>query len=194
MNEENFNSKKHKHILNHLNFNDIVDLNKDKVVNTCYGFVHQKEDAEDIAQEVFIAIYQSFSEFKNESNLSTWIYRIAVNKSLDFIKAKNRKKRLKNIQSIFNSNDEIIPIQDETTLDGEKRMHSIDQRKALNAALEKLPKNQRIAITLNKFENLKAKEIADIMDINQSSVESLIHRAKGNLKNILYHFYEKNYK
>jgi len=180
--------------LTHNEFSELVNLYKNKVVNTCFGFVQQKEDAEDIAQEVFIEVYNSLSKFKNESTLSTWIYRISVNKSLDFIKSKNRKKRFAFVQSIFNKQDEALPITDENSNSGDEILEVNEQKEALYAALNKLPENQKIAITLNKFEDLSAKEIAQIMDISLSSVESLIHRAKENLKKYLYHFYEKNLK
>jgi RNA polymerase sigma-70 factor, ECF subfamily len=175
-------------------YNEIVNNYKDKVVNTCFGFVHQTEDAEDIAQEVFIEIYNSFSGFKNNSQLSTWIYRISVNKSLDFIKRKNRKKRFGYIQGLFNQQDEALPIADDNAISGEKSMEIEDEKKALYEALTKLPENQKIAITLNKIEGLPAKEITQIMDISLSSVEALIHRAKSSLKKYLYNFYEKNMK
>ena len=62
-------------------FDDLVCLYQDKVVNTCYRFVHNLQDAEDVAQDVFIEIYQSLHGFRGQSSLATWIYRIAVTKS-----------------------------------------------------------------------------------------------------------------
>lgn len=173
-------------------FEDIVETYKNNVINTCYGFVHQKEDAEDIAQDVFVEIYKSLADFRQEANISTWIYRIAVNKSLDFIKSKNRKKRFAYLQSLFNSKDEPIAISDDAYLNGEENLEIEDHKKALHAALNKLPENQKTAITLNKFEDLNGKEIAEIMELSLSSVEALIHRAKSNLKKYLYRYYEKN--
>ena len=65
-------------------FRELVSLYQNKVFNTCYGFVNNHADADDLAQEVFIEIYNSIKTFKENSSLSTWAYRIAVNKSLDF--------------------------------------------------------------------------------------------------------------
>lgn len=173
-------------------FRQLVDSYSDKVVNTCYGFVHQKEDAEDIAQDVFVEVYKSYHTFKQEAKISTWIYRIAVNKSLDFIKRKNAKKRIAYLQSLFNREDEALPIADENMTNIEEDLASQEHKKALQKAMAKLPENQKIAITLNKFESLPSKEVAKIMDISLSSAESLIHRAKNNLKKYLYHYYKNN--
>ena len=73
-------------------FRNLVDEFREKVRNTCYRFVKNADDADDIAQDVFIQVFESLDNFRAEAELSTWIYRIAVNKSLDFIRAKQKKK------------------------------------------------------------------------------------------------------
>lgn len=75
-----------------MEFNQIVHNYKDRILNVCYRFVLNKEDAEDLTQEVFIEIYKSFGSFKGDSGIYTWIYRIAVNKSLDFLRKNKRQK------------------------------------------------------------------------------------------------------
>ena len=78
----------------------IVDYEQ-KVFATCISFVPNKEDAEDIAQEVFIEVFNSINKFKGQSTLSTWIYRITTNKCLEFIRKKKTKKRFAFMQSIM---------------------------------------------------------------------------------------------
>jgi RNA polymerase sigma-70 factor (ECF subfamily) len=73
-------------------FKSMVESHQEKVRNTCFRFVNNREDADDVAQEVFIQVYKSLAHFRQEAQISTWIYRIAINKSLDFI----RKKSVKN--------------------------------------------------------------------------------------------------
>ena len=75
-------------------FSELVRLYSNRVINTCYRFLLDKEDAEDVSQEVFIEVFQSIGSFRGDAKLSTWIYRIAVTRSLDEIKKRNRKKRL----------------------------------------------------------------------------------------------------
>ncbi len=172
-------------------FRDFVDQYHQMVVNTCIGFVHSVEDAEDIAQEVFIEVYRSIQKFRGSSKLSTWLYRIAVNRSLNFLRD-NRK------HSWFRSFDEEIKTKIEKlhqTITGnndnpefilENKQRSI----VLHEAINSLPENQRVVFILNKYEDLGNKEIAEVMNLSVSAVESLIHRAKKNLQKKLYHYYK----
>jgi len=77
-------------------FGLVVDLFSKKVYNTCIGMLQNLEDAQDVTQEIFITIHLNIKDFKEESSLSTWIYRISVNKCLEFIRKKNRKKKVWN--------------------------------------------------------------------------------------------------
>ena len=173
-------------------FRQLVEKYKVKVINTCYRFVADKEDAEDIAQDTFIEIYRSISSFREESELSTWIYRIAVSKSLDFVRKKNRKKRKGiwgHILRLDNGPHE-IPAPSSTNPDIE--LEQKERRAVLQQALDSLPKNQSVAFVLSKYDGLSYKEIADILKTSVPSVESLIHRAKTNLKKKLYKYYKSH--
>ena len=72
-------------------FDLLITEYQDRVVSTCARFVHNREDAEDVAQDVFLEVYQSVDGFRGQSRLSTWIYRIAVTKSLDFVRKMKQK-------------------------------------------------------------------------------------------------------
>ena len=172
-------------------FRILVDEHQRKVLNTCYRFLNNKEDAEDLTQEVFLEVYKSISSFREESKISTWIFRIAVTKSLDFIRKKKRKKRYAVLKRIFSDDALTVEIPDNTNLNPGRRTEEQDRIRILNEALESLPQNQRAAFTLSKYDELSYKEIADILNTTISSVESLIHRAKNNLKKKLYHYYQK---
>ena len=172
-------------------FRILVDEHQRKVLNTCYRFLNNKEDAEDLTQEVFLEVYKSISSFREESKISTWIYRIAVTKSLDFIRKKKRKKRYAVLKRIFSDDALTVEIPDNSNLNPSRRTEEQDRIRILNEALESLPQNQRAAFTLSKYDELSYKEIADILNTTISSVESLIHRAKNNLKKKLYHYYQK---
>ncbi|MCF8294485.1 MAG: RNA polymerase sigma factor [Bacteroidales bacterium] len=175
---------------NRLAFKKLIESYQHKVVGTCYGFVKNEKDAEDIAQEVFIEIFRSVSTFKQESEISTWIYRISINKSLDHLRKQNRKKRIQNLIPLLNPfKDKEIPIPS-VDLNKQEELELTEKHKILHEAIQKLPENQRIALTLNKFEDLSAREIAEIMETSLQSVESLIHRSKKNLKEILISKYQ----
>lgn len=172
-------------------FKLIVENFQEKVRNTCFQFVNNRDDADDVAQEVFIQVYDSLSYFRNEAQLSTWIYRIAVNKSLDLLRKKKRKKRFAQLISIFKSDDEgeeiFLPINDNP----QQELEDKERKQILNWAIDQLPDNQKIAIALSKYEGFSNKEISEIMHMSLSAVEALIHRAKQNLHKQLYKYFDK---
>ena len=167
---------------NQADFKALVDSYQNRVINICNGFLKNKEDAEDIAQEVFIEVYQSIGAFREEAKLSTWIYRISVRKSLDFIRKKKRKKRVLPAQNSFHDQGEKGP---------EKNLIDLEHAQILKQAVDSLPENQRIAITLNKYEGFSGREIADIMGVKLTAVEALLFRAKRSLQKKLRRYFEK---
>lgn len=171
-------------------FKALVRKHQEKVRNTCYRFVGNPEDAEDLAQDVFIQVFKSLSEFREESEMSTWIYRIAVNKSLDYIRKKKRRKRFAIILSLDNPDDFEREMDLPTDGDAQSHFENQERKKVLQNALEKLPENQKVAITLSKYDGFNNKEIAEILNVSLSSVEALIHRAKKNLHKRLYNYYK----
>ena len=171
-------------------FGKLINKYQSSVVNTCFGFVHNRADAEDIAQDVFVEIWHSLSKFRKESKFSTWVYRISVNKSLNFIR--KNKKHSSNISiNNFGNNDKQLDIEADKNTLASFGVEEKERAEILYKAINSLSKNQRIAFTLNKYEDLSYKKIADVMDISLSSVESLIHRAKINLQKKLIKYYKK---
>ncbi len=164
-------------------FRLLVDKYQNLVFSTCMGFLHSKTNADDVSQEVFIEVYKKASNFRSEAKLSTWLYRIAVNKSLNYIRDNKRNSLLKHIDSLFNHNgdEHKIEIIDHSK-NPEEILENDENALALKIAIDSLSKNQKIAFTLHKFDDLSYKEIAEVMDLSLSSVESLIHRSKKNLQ------------
>lgn len=169
-------------------FRLLVDLYQDRVYNTCFGYMHNAMEAQDIAQEVFIEIHRSAAKFKRNSSVSTWIYRIAVNKSLDSIRYKQREKRSGDEAVI----DEKLQVEDKAR-NPEEEMTRNERHGLLWIMIEKLPDSQRTALVLCNFEGLSYHEIGEVMESSKSSVESLIFRAKQNLKKLLEGHYETIY-
>lgn len=172
-------------------FKKLVDEYEGMVYNTVLGIVQNAEDADDVTQEVFVQVYQSVSSFKGESKLSTWLYRIAISKALDHQKKKKRKKRFGFVQSLFGNAQEAMIIPADFNHPGiiiEKKERAAE----LFGALNQLPDKQKIAFTLHKLEGQSYHEVAEIMNTSLYAIESLMARAKTNLKRILADYYEKN--
>lgn len=191
---------KEKEIIIRLKQNDekafqlLVDLFSKKVYNTCIGMLQNREDAEDVTQEIFITIHININEFREESSLSTWIYRIALNKCLEFIRKKDRKKRSGIFKSIFSSDGERAIENHSDFMHPGIQLENQERAKVLFKAIELLPEQQKTAYILHKLEQVSYNEIASIMEVSLSSVESLLFRAKQNLKKHLTIYYEENVK
>ena len=167
----------------------LVDEWQDMVYNTALGIVQNAEDADDIAQEVFIQIFQSIRSFKGDAKLSTWIYRITITKSLDHEKRKKRKKRFAFVQSLFGDGNEEEAQPAEFNHPG-VQMENKEKATGLLQAIDRLPEKQKVAFVLHKLEGQSHREIAEIMKTSLVSVESLIARAKTNLRKLLTEYYK----
>lgn len=167
-----------------LSISALVETYQHLVFNTCFMFLKNREDAEDVAQEVFVEVYKSMDRFRGDSAVSTWIYRIAVNRSMDYIRMKSRKKRsFFAFTSFDNENLERLQIKDMSNPVTE--IEEKEKRLLIEAAIEQLPERQRIAFVLAKVDGLKQEQVADIMETTVGSVESLLIRAKRRLKELL---------
>ena len=160
-------------------FKLLVDTYQLMVVNTCYAFVHDQDEAEDIAQDVFIQVFESLSTFRFQSKLSTWLYKIAVNRSINHCKSPRGRAIKVDIESWKQQEVALSPEMPQQQL-----LEEQEQLELLHRSIDRLPENQRTALILNKYEELSYKEIAEVMGITLSSVESLLFRAKNNLEKI----------
>ena len=158
--------------------------------NTAIGILQNTEDAEDIAQEVFIQVYHSVAQFKGDSKVSTWLYRITVTKSLDFLRSKKRKKRFAFVQSLFGAESKEPLVEQASFVHPGGQLEKKETAAILLKAIDKLPENQKTAFTLHKVEGLSYQEVAEVMEASLSSVESLLFRAKSNLQSYLKDYYK----
>ncbi len=166
--------------LDNKDFENLYNQYSVLVYNLALNYLQNVEDAEEITQDVFIQINNSLSKFEEKSSLKTWIYRITINKCLDFIKHKNSQKRYfifgrksQNEFEIANaSNFEHPGI----------LLENKEKAKVLFDIINELGENQKTAFLLSKVDGLSNPEIAEIMNLSISSVESLVFRAKTTLK------------
>ena len=173
----------------HSAFKALVDRYQTLVINTCYNLLGNRQDAEDVAQEVFFQVYKSAQKFRQEAKLSTWLYRIAVNRSLNFIRDNKRFGWLKSLSSLLEDNRKRVTDVPASNLDRPDITLEKKERNAIvQKAIDSLPEKQRAAFVLHKYEGMSYQEIAEILHRSLSSVESLIHRAKSNLQKKLLHY------
>jgi RNA polymerase sigma factor (sigma-70 family) len=171
-------------------FRLVVEKYQKLVLNCTYKFLRDRESAEDLTQEVFIEVFESIHSFRKDSQLSTWIYRIAVTKSLNHIKSLKRKKRFAMVVSLFGEGKVEEHMAAPQNMSPDQELENQERANILTWALDKLPEKQRVAFTLSKYKEMSYKEISLMMNISVPSVESLIHRAKENLKKRLYAYYQ----
>lgn len=166
-------------------FEQLYHAHKRNVFNLALQYVQHLEEAEEITQDVFMAVHKSIHHFKEESKLGTWVYRITINKSLDFIKAKKRKKRFGIFTSIFFENSNDVKHEKPTFDHPGVQLENKEAIEKIFLHLNQLPEKQKTALILSKIEQKPQAEIAEIMNLSVKAVESLLQRAKKTLANKL---------
>lgn len=159
-------------------FRWLVEKYRKFVFRTALGFVHNSEEAEDLAQEVFVRIYQSLSQFQGKSEFSTWLYRITINVCTTHV-SHNRRKNILQLTGHYLREALCLPCPDNNP---QEKLTQDEKSEAIRRAIDSLPAKQHIAFTLSKYDELSQKEIARIMQISEGAVEQLLQRAKINLQ------------
>ncbi len=146
-------------------------------------------DAEDLTQEVFVKVNQALKTFKGESQLSTWIYKIATNSALDKLRSPSfQQMRRKTLSAESIEEGEIVQIMDKNAWTGEKTpsVESSAIRKEMNECIrgvvERLPENYRTVVALSEMEGFKDDEIAEILNVSVHTAKIRLHRARTRLK------------
>lgn len=161
-------------------FYDLYLLYKNKVYNISISYLQNVEDAEEVTQDVFLSIFEKADTFKGDSKVSTWIYRMTVNKALNRIDKRNRqpttKNELKEYQRIDFKHPGIL-------------LENQEKAIYLFKAIDSLVESQKTAFILTYIEGLPQQDVATIMQSTVKSVESLLQRAKVNLRKKIIELY-----
>ncbi len=161
-------------------FDKLYELFSEKVYNTSLSYTQNEQDAEEITQDVFTNIFKNAAKFKGDSAVGTWIYRIAVNTSLNYIKRKNRFSFLR----FSDAESERPDFEHPGVL-----LENKENAKALFKVIDTLPDTQKTAFILSYIEDLPRQEVADVMETSLKAVESLLQRGKQNLRKKLEKLY-----
>ncbi len=182
---------KHISVGNESAFEEIVQRHQVKVINLIYYFLNDQWEAEDVGQEVFLKVWENAPKFKGKSKFSTWLYRIVINSCLNH--KRSGKKESNPQDSISNLSDGLNnpELAGNTQCNPHQVMEKKERETIVNQSIRLLPQNQRMALILSRFEGYSYAEIAELMNVSISSVESLLFRAKQNMAKILLPLKEK---
>ncbi len=166
-----------------MTFEEIYREYGDRVINLAYRMTEKEETARDLAQDVFIKVYENMDNFRGDSQVFTWIYRIATNHILNHLKKTQRHKWLNLMDKSIG--DVIKEEQIEPTFWGktgfaspDQKMEKSEREKVVWSIVQKLPVKYRVPFVLHRYEGMSYNEIADTMELSLSAIETRIHRAK----------------
>ena len=165
-------------------FDELVRRHEQRIRSLCRYYLHDPADAADVAQETFIRAYRALPKFRPEANFSTWLYRIAVNLSLNCLRGQRRRRWLAPISRLLHEEAR----QAEGAAAGTtplQELEAAERIRRVRAALDALPEEQRTAVILHRFQGLKYQEIAEVTGSSLSAVEARLHRAKLKLTRLL---------
>jgi RNA polymerase sigma-70 factor (ECF subfamily) len=158
-------------------FSVLVDRYRQKVFQTCMGFLHNTDDAEDLTQEIFVKAWNALNSFDGRAAFSTWLYRIAVNKAIN----QTRRNMLRSFTGI---NDEVTE-SGYSDDDAESKLMRSEQREQIKGAVNRLKTKQKKAFVLFYYQELSLMEVAAVLEMSPKATESLIFRARKKLQSLL---------
>ena len=161
----------------------LVGKYKHMVYTLTIRIVKNREEAEEISQDVFVKAFKKLESFKGESKFSTWVYKIAYYASLDVVK---RNKRFVHSENIDDLRDGDL----ENVKDALEYLHEKERKKVINEALLKLNEDERTILTLYYFEDYPVKEISKVVNLSVDNIKTKLFRSRKKLATILKHVIE----
>ena len=166
-------------------YDELVQRYQERIYATVYHMTSNHEDANDLAQDSFIKAYQALKSFKGGSSFYTWLYRIAVNKTINFLKQRKNRNHMSLNDLDFNTenNPDLVALISENTPRRDAGLKELQEK--LNAALLKLSEPHRLVVVLHDVQGQSHEEIAEIMDCNIGTVRSRLFYARQQLQSLL---------
>jgi RNA polymerase sigma-70 factor (ECF subfamily) len=166
-------------------YDELVRRYQERIYATVYHMTSNHEDANDLAQESFVKAYQALKSFKGGSSFYTWLYRIAVNKTINFLKQRKNRQHMSLNDIDFNAehDPDLVALISDKTPRREAGLSELQEK--LNAALLKLSESHRLAVVLHDVQGLSHEEIAKVMHCNIGTVRSRLFYARQQLQALL---------
>jgi RNA polymerase sigma-70 factor (ECF subfamily) len=166
-------------------FRIIVELHHKPLISFIARYTGDRDSAEDIAQEVFLRVFKAAKDYKPQAKFRTWLFTIATNLCLNELRKNKSSPKLVDLSYLH---EQEYPIAAPAAFSPEKAAQDAELSAAVHKAIQSLPENQRIAILLRQYNDFSYAEISEMLGISTSAVESLIQRARQNLKRSLSSF------
>lgn len=162
-------------------FQQLVERYQEKVYSICYGKVKDEQDAKDVSQDVFVKVFRYIDNFNQESSFYTWLYRIAVNTSIDYLRKQSRRDEVDYDDTIqtdeeVQGNELLMP--SKLGVDPDRELGRKELREKMLEALKSLSDKHRTILTLREVEGLSYKEMAEVLDISKGTVMSRLYHAR----------------
>ena len=172
-------------------FTAIVERHKDQIVNYLTRLTGERDRAEDVAQETFVRFYQNRHRYREDGNLTAYLFRIATN----LVRSEERRKRRwRLLEPVFSkggtSSDGIHSVDQPATRDPQGRLLASEEQRQVTRAIAELELGFRVPLVLREIEGLSYREIADVLDLNEGTVKSRLFRARDLLKTKLKPFWK----
>jgi len=163
-------------------YDDLVQKHQERIYATIYHMTSNHEDANDLAQETFIKAYSALKSFKGDSSFFTWVYRIAVNKTINFLKQRKNRSAMSLNDLDFNAehDPDLVALVSDKTPRREASLAELQEK--LNEAMQKLSETHRLVVTLHDVQGLAHEEIARITECNVGTVRSRLFYARQQLQ------------
>ena len=168
-----------------LSFENMYTAYEKPLYNFVLRMVKDAQSAEDLIQDIFIKIYQKLKSFRGEASVSTWVYKIATNAYLDYIRSSNYKKNSLSDYIDENENHKWDQGDSEKVLSIDEQAIKSEMNTCIQQFLNDLPEDYRAVIVLHDLQDLKNKEIADVLNCSLDTVKIRLHRARKKLRTVL---------
>ena len=167
-------------------FEEMVNKYQHRVFNIVYRVLGDREEAEDVAQEVFVAVFKHVDGFRGDSKFSTWLFRIATNRAKNRVKylARRNHQKHQDIDDTPESNIEENPVGGKTSRPDKKAMGN-ELQEIVQEGLQELNDKHRTVIVLRDVENLTYTEISEVLEVAEGTVKSRLYRARSQLKDFV---------
>jgi RNA polymerase sigma-70 factor (ECF subfamily) len=163
-------------------YDELIRRYQERIYATVYHMTSNHEDANDLVQDTFIKAYRALKSFKGDSSFYTWVYRIAVNKTINFLKQRKNRVQMSLNDVDFNAENDpdlVALVSDKTP---RRDLNLLELQEKLNGALQKLSEHHRMVVTLHDIQGLSHEEIGKIMDCNVGTVRSRLFYARQQLQ------------